>query len=157
MKKTRSKPTWRLILSKSTSDHIKYEVPPLKVKQSDRYETMVLSMYILVFGYLRRPKTALQESWSDEGTMEMVKRANACEDGRTRRCVKFWVDERTKTERGEKEETKVALRDSYATCPFSFVLIISYFISLNVTSLLRKTTTFLIHHRRFYPTRVVKE
>lgn len=67
MEKTRSKPTWRLKSSKSISDHIKYEVP-LKVKQSDRYEMIlikacliastsksmqVLCMYILMklFGY----------------------------------------------------------------------------------------------------------
>ena len=102
-------------------------------------------MYILVFGHFRRPKTALQESWSDEETMEMVERANACKNG-----IECGFLSRLEDEEGTRG------KKSYAVCLFSFVLIISYFISLNVTSPLRKTT-FLIHHRRFYPTCIVKE
>ena len=64
-------------------------------------------MYILVFGHFRRPKTALQESWSDEETMEMVERANACKNGIECGFLSRLEDE--EGTRGKKELCRVSL------------------------------------------------
>lgn len=57
------------------------------------------------------PKTALQESWSDEGTMEMVERANACKNGRYARIECDFLSRLEDEEgtRGKKELCRVSL------------------------------------------------